>query len=77
MALLISVAPVGDEWAIRSDALDEDLFFQSGGRAESAARDLASRRAAEGQAAEVRIFIRGGALAGVLSFPALAPAPVD
>jgi hypothetical protein len=75
MALLISVAPVGEDWAIQSDALPEDLVFRSGGRAETAARDLARRRAADGQAAEVRIFVRGGALAGVLTYPAMAGGP--
>ncbi len=71
MALVISVAPVGDDWALRSEDLAEDMVFHSGGRAETAARDLARRRAAEGHAAQVRIFIRGGALAGVLNFPAV------
>jgi len=69
MALLFSVAPAGERWAIRSDDLDEDLVFDSGGRAESAARALAHRQAEEGRAAEVRIYLRDGALAGVVSYP--------
>ena len=69
MALLISVAPAGEGWAIHSDDIAEDLFFQSGGRAEAAARALADRNAEQGRAAEVQIFLRDGALAGVVSYP--------
>lgn len=69
MALLISVSPAGEGWAIHSDALAADLVFPSGGQAENAARALAHRKAEEGRAAEVRIYLRGGALAGVLSYP--------
>lgn len=70
MALVISVAPAGEGWALKSDELGEERLFQSGGWAETAARDLASRAARDGRAAEVRIYIRGGALAGVLNYPA-------
>ena len=70
MALLISVAPAGEGWALKSDELGENRVFESGGWAETAARDLASRTAEAGRAAEVRIYIRGGALAGVLRYPA-------
>jgi hypothetical protein len=69
MALLISVAPAGEGWTIHSDDFAEDLFFQSGGRAEAAARALADRNAEQGRAAEVQIFLRDGALAGVVSYP--------
>lgn len=69
MALLISVAPAGDGWAIHSDHLAEDLIFPTGGRAETAARALARRKADEGLDAEVHIYLRGGALAGVVSVP--------
>jgi hypothetical protein len=74
MALLISVAPSGDGWAIHSDDLPEELIFQTGGRAEIAARALAHREAEEGRAAEVRIYLRDGALGGVLSYPSRAAA---
>ena len=70
MALLISVAPAGDGWAIHSNAAAEEVLFQTGGKAERAARAWATRKAGEGDAAEVRIYLRDGALAGVVSYPA-------
>ena len=70
MALLISVGPAGDGWAVRSDVLDEDLVFDAGGPAERAARALASEHAAGGGQAEVQIFLRDGALAGRFLHPA-------
>ena len=69
MALVISVAPAGEGWAIRSEDLAEELHFQSGGRAEHAARALADSRARAGRAAELRIYLRGGELAGVVDYP--------
>ncbi len=70
MALLISVAPAGDGWAVHSDALESDLTFERGGRAEAAARALAGRWAEQGRSAEVRIFLKDGALAGRILHPA-------
>jgi len=67
MALMISVTPAGEGWAIHSDQLAEDLIFPTGGKAEAAARALARRKADEGLDAEVHIFLRGGALAGVVN----------
>ena len=64
MSVLISVTPAGAGWAVSSDALDSDLAFEQGGRAETAARALATRVAQAGRPAEVRIFLRDGALAG-------------
>jgi hypothetical protein len=72
MALLISVAPAGDGWAVRSEALDTELTFDRGARAEAAARALADRYADAGRHAEVRIFLRDGALAGRFLHPARA-----
>ena len=69
MALLISVAPVGDGWAVSSDALDADLTFDGGARAEAAARALADRCAENGLLTEVQIFLRDGALAGRFVHP--------
>ncbi len=73
MALIISVAPAGDGWAVSSDVLGEDMTFAQGGRAETAARALADRYAQSGRTAEVRIFLRDRALAGRFVHPA-APA---
>jgi hypothetical protein len=70
MALLISVAPAGDGWAVRSEALERDLTFDRGARAEAAARALADRYAKSGRHAEVEIFLRDGALAGRFIHPA-------
>jgi len=72
MALLISVTPAEQGWSVRSEALEADLTFERGGRAEAAARDLANRLAASGRAAEVRVFLRDGAEAGRFLHPARA-----
>ena len=64
MALLISVAPVGAQWAVRSEISSVDQLFDSGGRAEAAARRLADQFAEAGHHAEVEVYLRDGALAG-------------
>ena len=64
MALKIDVAPAGDGWIVRSEAFDNELIFEAGGRAEAAARALADRYARAGALAEVSIFLRNGDLAG-------------
>jgi len=74
MALLISVAPAEQGWSVRSEALEAELTFERGGRAEAAARELANRVAAAGRAAEVRGFRRAGAEAGRCLRPARAGA---
>jgi hypothetical protein len=74
MALKISVVPAGDGWAVLSAGFDNEMLFQAGAKAESAARALARRYAAEGVSAEVSIFLRDGALAGRFLHPALAAA---
>lgn len=71
MALIISVAPAGEGWAVSSDVLDTDLQFERGGRAEAAARALADRYAQSGRSAEVRIFLRDQTLAGRFAHPAV------
>jgi hypothetical protein len=70
MALVISVAPAGEGWAVHSDVLDTDLTFERGARAEAAARALANRYADAGRNAEVQIYLRDGALAGRFMHPA-------
>jgi len=64
MALQISVKPAGDAWVVRSEAFDNELVFEAGGRAEAAARSLAVRYAQAGRPTQVSIFMRDGALAG-------------
>lgn len=70
MALVISVAPAGQGWAVSSNSLARDLAFERGGQAEAAARRLADRYAETGRTAEVRVFLRDGALAGRFLHPA-------
>jgi len=70
MALVISVAPAGEGWAVSSEALENDLTFDRGARAEAAARALAERYASAGRPAEVEIFLRDGVLAGRFMHPA-------
>ena len=70
MDLLISVTPANDGWAIRSESLDGSLYFTKGGQAEATARNLAERAANSGRSAEVRVFLRDGALAGRFLHPA-------
>ncbi len=69
MALQISVAPAGQGWSVNADDLDDELTFDQGARAEAVARTLADRSARAGRPAEVRIFLRDGALAGKLVYP--------
>jgi hypothetical protein len=69
MALVISVAPAGEGWAVSSEALEADLTFERGAWAEAAARALADRYAKAGREAEVEIFLRDGALAGRFVHP--------
>ncbi len=64
MVRLIQVEPLGDSWAVRSDQIANDMIFRSGREAEAAAKRLGERLAAAGDFAEIRIHIRGGALAG-------------
>lgn len=71
MALSITIDPAGQGWVLRSAALGSEQFFHSGGRAEDAARNLASRVAGAGRDAELEIRLRDGVLAGRLNYPAL------
>lgn len=70
MALLIDVTHAGDGWSVHADTLDTDVLFERGSQAEAAARALASRYAQAGRGAEVRIFLKDGALAGRFLHPA-------
>jgi Trm5-related predicted tRNA methylase len=64
MTRLILVEPHGDEWMLRSDERTADKVFRSGREAENAAKRLAERIAEAGEAAEIQIRLRGGAIAG-------------
>ncbi|MFN3583362.1 DUF2188 domain-containing protein [Phenylobacterium sp.] len=60
----VSVVPAAEGWAVRSDAIDNEMIFKSGARAEAAARRVAQALAAAGQAVKLRVHLRDGTLAG-------------
>lgn len=64
MTHVISVMPADRGWMVRSEAFENDMVFLSGAKAEAAARRLGLKLADEGEAAEIRIFLRDGSLAG-------------
>ena len=64
MAHTISVLPEQNGWVVRSAAFENDMVFHSGAKAEAAARRLGEKLAAHGQAAEIRVILRDGSLAG-------------
>lgn len=70
MNRVISVKPAGEGWSVQSDAFDSEMMFLSGAKAEAAARRLAGTLAKSGESAEIRIFLRDGALAGRFAVPA-------
>ncbi len=61
---LISVEPLGDGWTVRLDEFGNDMVFRRGSDAEDAAKRLGKRIAEAGHPAEIRVFVRGGVLAG-------------
>ncbi len=61
---LISVEPLGEGWAVRLDQCRDPILFQSGSSAEDAAKSLGQKLAQAGYPTEIRIFLRGGDLAG-------------
>lgn len=71
----ISVEPFGEGWVVRSDQITNGMIYRSGRDAEDAAKGLGVRLADTGQAVEIRIFLRGGALAGRFFCPSK-PGPV-
>jgi hypothetical protein len=60
-------------WMVRSDAVDNELFFKSGASAESAAIRLAHGLAEAGAGARVEIYLRDGSLARRLAVPPMKP----
>lgn len=64
MVHVISVNAAEGGWSVRSSTADNEMMFLSGAKAEFAARRLGEKLAAEGQAAEICIFLRDGTLAG-------------
>lgn len=70
MPRLIVVEPFASGWAVRHAEARNSLVFASGAKAEDAARRLGARLALAGIAAEIRVYLRGGALAGRFLCPA-------
>ncbi len=70
MAKIISVEPLAQGWALREASIDNPQVFVSGAKAEDAALRLGARLAAAGDDAEIRIYLRGGALGGRFLCPA-------
>ena len=67
----ISIVPAEGGWMVRSDAIENELFFRSGGSAESAAIRLAQGLADAGTGASIEIHLRDGSLARRFVVPAL------
>lgn len=61
---LISVEPSGTVWCVRIDGAKEAMTFESSWRAELAARALGRSLAETGYRCLIRIYVRGGAIAG-------------
>jgi hypothetical protein len=60
MVHIISVQAAEGGWSVSSDATLNEMMFLSGAKAEQAARKLGEKLAADGQSAEIRIFLRDG-----------------
>lgn len=67
----ISIVPADGGWMVRSEAIDNELFFRSGASAESAAVRLAQGLADAGEDARVEIRLRDGSLGRRFVVPAL------
>jgi hypothetical protein len=70
MVNTISVEPLAGGWAVRHPHAANPQVFVSGARAEEAALRLGGRLAKAGQASEVVVYLRGGALGGRFTCPA-------
>ncbi|HYG26127.1 MAG TPA: hypothetical protein VD906_04410 [Caulobacteraceae bacterium] len=64
MAHIISVHPREIGWEVTAPGIENPMAFLSGAKAEIAAKSLAERFARRGEAAELRIHLRDGTLAG-------------
>jgi hypothetical protein len=61
---MITVRPTPGGWLVACEARTHAQSFASGATAEAAARQLGDAIARGGHAAEIRIFLRDGSLAG-------------
>ena len=72
MVQVIVVEPFAAGWAVRQPSVDNSQIFNSGAKAEDAARMLGMRLAEAGTPAEIQVYLRDGALAGKFVLPAVA-----
>ena len=72
MVQVIVVEPFAQGWAVRQPSVDNSQIFNSGAKAEDAARMLGTRLAESGTPAEIQVYLRNGALAGRFLMPAVA-----
>jgi hypothetical protein len=63
---IVKVSAGNHGWQL--SGVGEPTFFRSGGRAEAAARRLATAAARVGEPVELQVFDRGGTLAAQLRF---------
>lgn len=68
---IIEIVPADGGWMVRSNAIENELFFKSGASAESAAVRLAQGLADAGEDARVEIYIRDGSLARRFTVPSI------
>ncbi len=76
MARVISVRPAGPNWTVVDSIVDAEEVCATGAQAETAGRRRLDELACAGEAAELRIYLRDGSLAGrfVTVVSALEPA---
>ena len=66
----VSIHPAADGWAVRSDAIENDLIVKHGSKAEETAKRLALAKAEADQTTEIRIQLRNGSIAARFIGPA-------
>lgn len=67
----IEIVPADGGWMMRSEAIENELFFKSGASAESAAVRLAQGLADAGEGAQIEIYLRDGTLGRRFLVPSL------
>lgn len=73
----VSVYPAAGGWAVKADALESELVFRQGAKAEQTARRIALAMAEAGQTAELIIHLRDGTTAARFICPANRHAPFE
>lgn len=68
---VVEIVPAEGGWMVRSDAVENEMFFKSGASAESAAIRLAQGIADAGEHTRVEIYVRDGSLARRFTVPSI------